>query len=248
MGASGGEVIAIFAEWESRDEMLPGPTRTAHVDALRHRLDLAILVALGLTRGEASSIVGSLYESYARWRASVENVETMMRANRREMTRNRTGRTVNPIALAAERVWEELSPDFPPLPRSLLLEEDEFDSVDAQNDLDFDSRQPGLLPGAIALQGGGYADLGSFDRVRYAAMLLHSGFEPPVQILRSAKKAGAVVEAFETTRRLLLQEADRRASAYVRDDDSKGSVIPLVERKWLSTCREAGMLPSVAVP
>jgi hypothetical protein len=74
-------------------------------------------------------------------------------------------------------------------------------------------------------------------------MLLHSGFEPPVQILRSAEKAGAVVEAFETTNRLLLQEADRRASAYVRDDDSKGSVIRLVERKWLSTCREAGMLP-----
>jgi hypothetical protein len=105
-----------FNAWIDRDEMLPAPSRTGHVDSLRHELDIAILAALGLTRGQASALLGKVYESYGRWRASVENVEAMMRANRREMARNRTGRSVNPIRLAAQRVWEELMVDFPPSP------------------------------------------------------------------------------------------------------------------------------------
>lgn len=234
-------IIEVFEHWRAKDTMFAAPSRTAHVDPLRHQLDILVLQALGVGKGEASAQVGALYENYARWRSSVENVESMMRANRREMARNRTGRSVSPIELAGQRVWEELMPDFPSLPASLLMEDDEVELVEVAKNLAFESKQPGLLPGLVALSDGEQEDLGSFDRVRYAAMLLAIGFEPPLRIVADHSKAGAIVAAFEKLQTGLHAEALKRSQAYVKDEDSRRAVAAIVERRWLRACREAGM-------
>ena len=57
---------AKLAEWRKMNVMPPAPSRLASIHPLRHELDLTILEALGFSRGEASAIVGRLYESYAR--------------------------------------------------------------------------------------------------------------------------------------------------------------------------------------
>ena len=132
-------------------------------------------------------------------------------------------------------------PDFPSLPASLLLEDDEFDLVEVAKNLAFESKQPGLLPGLVALSDGNQEDLGSFDRVRYAAMLLAIGFEPPLRIVTVHKKAGAVVAAFEKLQTGLHAEALKRSQTYVKDEDSRRAVVAIVERRWLRACREAGM-------
>lgn len=232
-------VTDVLQEWRKVNTMPPAPSREARIHPLRHELDLAILEALGLSRGEASALVGRVYESYARWRSAVEDTEAMMRENRREMHRNLSTRSIKPSEMAAERVWEEMMLDLKVIPSSLLSKEDELQYLDVPRTLDLRSQQPRLQPGMIVLRDGSEIDLGSFDRVRYLSMLLEIGFEPPFNVPCDSYKAGAIVAAFKRIRDNLKQEAARRALGYVSEKDIE-EVIKGVEKRWFRRCREGG--------
>jgi len=233
-------VVAVMDAWRREDVMPPGPDNDGRVHPKRHQLDVAILEALGMSKGEASALTGRVYESYARWRRAIESVETMMRANRREMARNRSGRSVKPADIAAQRVWEELQAEMPTLPSDLLSGDEEIELVEVPRKLGVRRGQPALLPGLLFHHDGSQTDLGSFERVRYAEMLLTIGFEPPLGIPGDSVRAGAIVDTFDRGRARLIDLASRKASAYVGDEEAIRSVVKLVERQWLRACRLGG--------
>ena len=238
--ASVGEAIE---SWRVADRMPPGPANDGHVDDNRHRLDLSILGALGLSKGEASVLIGNVYESYSRWRRAIEAVEGMMRLNRKEMARNLSGRSVKPTDMAAQRVWGEVSAEFTIIPRDLLSGDEEFESVALPRKLRVRPGQPGLIPGLLVHSDGSQTDLGSFERVRYADMLLSIGFEPPLVIPIDSTRAGAIADVFERTRTELVNVASKRAALYVGSDDAVRAVVKAVERHWMRNCRLAGLEP-----
>lgn len=237
------EVAEALETWRRDDVMPPGPDKDGRIDPRRNRLDLSILEAVGMSRGEASALTGRVYESYARWRRAIEAVETTMRSNRREMARNLSGRSVKPTELAAQRVWEELAPELALVPRDLLSGDEDIEFVSLPRKLGNRPSQPGLFPGVLLHPDGSETDLKSFERVRYADMLLSIGFEPPLVIPMSGVRAGAIAEAFVEQRRRLLASAAERASTYVSDTDAIQTVVKTVERHWLRGCRAAGMEP-----
>jgi hypothetical protein len=73
-------IAEVVETMRSRNVMPPAPDRAARVDPLRQRLDTMLLRGIGCTKGEASAIVGQVYESYARWRSAVEPLPQLLRA------------------------------------------------------------------------------------------------------------------------------------------------------------------------
>ena len=241
--AGAAAVAEAIEAWRTADTMPSGPGSDGHVDEKRHHLDLSILEALGLSRGEASALTGNVYESYSRWRRAIEGVEGMMRLNRKEMARNLSGRSVKPTDMAAQRIWEEVSPEFAIIPRDLLSGDEQVESVVLPRKLRVRPGQPGLIPGLLVHSDGSQTDLGSFERVRYAEMLLAIGFEPPLVIPLDATRAGAIADAFERTHKQLLSTTASKAALYVGSNDAVRTVVKAVERHWMRYCRLAGAEP-----
>ena len=68
---------------------------------------MAILSALGLSRGDATVLVDRIYASYGRWRAAVEDVEDQMQVHRRALSRRGGTRSESPLQRTIRTVWDE---------------------------------------------------------------------------------------------------------------------------------------------
>lgn len=242
---SGAErVRAALNEIAEMDVMPGAPRRDASAPNERHRLDVAVGQALGMTKGEASSLVGNMYESYARWRTAVEDVELMMRQHRRVMNQEGQSRGVRPEDLAARRVWEEVQHRFQLFPSDLLTPSDSLEPLDLPRKLPMPKQEPLFDGGKVTTGDGEVVDLGTHDRVRYAAMLASIGFEPPYLIPEDSDKAREVADAFEETHAELRTLSQQHATAYASDESMKRVIVQAVERRWIKGSRQAGMGPS----
>jgi hypothetical protein len=235
------EVGEVLAQMRREDTTPAAPLRTLAVSPLRQRLDTALLRGLGRTAGQAAALVGEMYQSYARWRADVEDVEQLMRQNRRQMSRSGQSRTVRPAEQVGRRVWEELQGTLPLYPTGLLTHGDVFDSVAVPRGVTIPLSEPLFDAGMVHVDGGRGIDLGAFERVRYVGVLRAVGFESPLEVLRDARKAGAIADRFERDRRAFLAEARRRVAGYISDADAVAEAVTIAERHWLQASRAAGM-------
>lgn len=223
--------------------MPPAPSRKLIVSPLRRRVDIALLRGIGRTEGQASAIVGETYESYARWRADVEDVELLMRQNRRQMSRSGQSRTTRPADQVGRRVWEELQGIVPLYPSGLLTRADVVDGVNVPRGTDIPKSEPLFNAGVVHDQGGRAFDLGAFGRVRYVGMLRAIGFDSPFGVPQNTPRAEAIADWFERDRRVFVAEARHRAASYVSGDDVISEAAQVAERHWLHACRAAGMRP-----
>lgn len=239
------EIAEIFQDLRNLDFMPPAPDRDARVHPLRVRLDNAVLRGIGFRAGEAAALAGELYESYARWRAVVEDVEMKMRENRRVMNASGQARSARPTDLAARRVWEEVEHKLKAFPVDFLTAVDGIRTHALPRNVGMPDQAPLFDAGIVHLGGGKQVDLGSHDRVRYAAMLSQIGFEPPFDIPVDSVKAGAIVDAFIAEHAKLRRLAKKHAQGYVKNSDSVRTVVEAVERMWLKGMRLRGMRPRI---
>lgn len=233
------EVREAFDVLRAADIMAPLPDRDGRASAERRRLDLAVLAALGLPAGEANTVVGRTYESYARWRTAVEDVEALTRINRRAAGRAGTQRGESPIHTAARRVWESILPGVQLLPRDLLRDDDSFEEVNVGRDVRFPEQTPLFDPGLIEAKDGQRVDLGSWDRVLYLRLLISVGYQPPYPVISNPARAAAIVSAFEAQRDDLVRDASHAAQGFVSARDVE-QVTLATERLWYRACRAAG--------
>ena len=235
------EIFNVLNEMRAENLIPSAPSSQAAVSELRNRLDLAVLMGLGCSRGEASAVTGRVYESYARWRASVEAVETMMRANRREMSRQGRNRAARPVDVAARRIWEEIEHLAIAYPSDLLSSEDATEAVDVGRRLKIPTQEPLFEAGVVFAVDGGRVDLGSYDRARYLGMLLAIGFEPPFEVPVDSTKARAIVDAFEKDLAALQREVRARAEAYLGEPRAVDAVVNAVQQLWFRKGRSLSM-------
>lgn len=232
----------VLGELRAADAMPAAPGRDAKVNPIRHRLDLVVLIAIGFTRGEASVLTSELYESYARWRSVVEDVEMMMRQNRRVMSATGQTRSARPSDLAARRVWEEIEHQFSIFPSDLLTSSDPLQAYALPTGIEMPFQEPLFDGGKVTIAPGKIVDLGSYDRVRYAAMLSTIGFESPLEIPEDSRRCGGIVDRFIAENRRLRAEAAHRAKGYVgAHTGSFEAVVDAVEKAWFRKMRAIGM-------
>jgi hypothetical protein len=230
------------------DRLPNAPDRDAHVEDLRNELDLALLRGLGASKGEAASIAGGAYQSYARWRKAVENVEMEMRGNRRAMTRAGVSRTVHPNELAARRVWEEIEFEVGVYPKDILHGVGAVEYVEVPRGMKMPTQDKLIDPGVVQLASGRSLDLRHYDRVRYVAMLAAIGCEGSMPVPASPTAARRVVDAFFEERVRVREESRKRAGAYTSDAASVTVIVEMVERSWIQKCRAAGSTTSSGQP
>jgi hypothetical protein len=234
-------VQVVLAEIRRADEMPSAPSREGTVHPNRRDLDVALLCGLGLSKGEATGLLSQVYESYARWRADVRDVEMEMRENRKDMAHNGRSRDVSPTVRIAQRVWEEIQHDAPALPAALLTGADALESIRVPRGFGVSDNFALFDPGLIVGRGGLRADLGTFERVRYAGMLVELGFESPLLVPTDSDKANAIVDCVWQVRERVRRQARERALGYGGDGVVAEKVMALVEDHWHRRCRDEGM-------
>ena len=238
-GTAARDARDLVAEMRRTDCTPPGPDSRGHVQDLRRDLDLAVLCAVGVHRGEAALLQGQLYENYARWRGAVEAVEATTRMNRSNTRRQGQGRGVSPTQMAARTIWEQLAPDFRVYPTDFLRPGDEMEEVAVRGPLPSAANQP-LFEAEIIRSLDGPVNLGSWDRVRYLSTLGAIGFETPFFVPRSATTACRIADAFEVERQRFRAEASTLARA-MAPAATVEDVVAVAEGLWHRSCRAAGM-------
>lgn len=231
MNADGLSKVADVMRGIVADGVLPhAPLADATVPDRRQELDTEVLKALGMTAGEAASLLDRVYRSYARWRTAVEAVEDQMQANRRALARRGGSRNTNPARRAAATVWAEMEPATP-----LLLGDvtnGPYDILDVQPLPEDTAQRTALFGETLVLSlDGTQLDLGDERRVelvRFLRTLIPTGSLPlptdPARCERLLTEATTALATFTT-------EAARRASAHVSEDDLD-HVITAVTRAW----------------
>lgn len=235
------EIQSVLERLRNLDVMPPAPDADGSVVPIRRELDIAILVALGMTRGQASALAGRCYESYARWRQRIRQVEEQMARNRRAMNKAGVNRSGDPLKRLAKRIWEELAPETPLLPSDQLHIADKFETVEIDRSWRPGPDVPMLQPGRAIGRTGEEVDLGSWHRVQYAGMLLNLGVRGPLPIPLEEQRAQIVVTRFSDESRRLLHAAEARAVAYSGADAQ--SVVDQVISLWHRACIDAGLTP-----
>jgi hypothetical protein len=234
-------VLDAFQAIKKADYMPPAPSKDGVVDPLRNTLDLAILQAMGMSKGEASALASRMYESYARWRKAVEHVEMRMREYRSAMNRQGQNRRVHPHDLIARQLWDETSTLVKPYPIACLTEADGVELVDIPRQTKFPTQEALFEPGFLSTPDGKEINLGSYARVKYAALLISLGFEPPLAIPEDPKKAEQIIEAFQRDEQQWEKEVRLRAKAYVGDPKNTDKIVERTRRHWTRVCRVGGM-------
>lgn len=233
-------VEAVLREILDADVMPATPRRDASVPPLRNKLDMALLVALGLSSGKAAAVLDELYTSYARWRTTVEGVETQMRANRRQMSASGVKRDQNPIDIAGRRVWEEIKHRVPLFPKAYLHADETLEVVNVPASAAIPATKPLFDVGIVSTKTK-TIDLGSFERVRYVAMLRTLGLVGNIEVPLSATKASAIVDLFEREQIGFLSIAEASAMKYVSGRDAIRSVVEKARAHWHSDCRKSAL-------
>lgn len=230
-------VEAVLQEILDTDVMPAAPRRDASVPSLRNKLDTALLVALGLSAGKAAAVLDELYTSYARWRTTVEEVETQMRANRRQMSSTGVKRDQNPIEVAGRRVWEEIKHRVPLFPRAYLPADETLEVVNVPASAMIPETKPLFDVGVIRAKTKA-VNLGSFERVRYVAMLRTLGVVGSIEVPLSATRAEAIAGLFEDEQVKFSSIAEEAASKYVSGRDLVRAVVEKARAHWHSDCRK----------
>ena len=241
-----GLIRNVVTSMRSENRFPTAPDRCGNVETLRLELDLSLLMGLGATRGEASAIAGNVYESYARWRKAVEEVELAMRERRRAMTRSGQSRTVKPAELAARRVWEEMQHDVTCFPGRVGAK---VQPAPVPAELRMPTQQPLLDPGVVRLRDGQCIDYLHYDRLRYAAMWARIGLRGLLPIPTDHVAARRTVDAFLAEEERVKAEALRRAKSYVSSSSDLRDISKAVVRSWLRKSKarsEAEMRPTSA--
>ena len=237
-------VKEVMAAIRAEDRMPPGPALNGDVDRLRRKLDRALLVALGMTDGQAVALLDRLYESYRRWRQGVEDVERQMRQYRSQMNRSGQSRALrkSPEETAAAEIWDVLQADYPRLPFDLLIEDEPIQTIELPRTTYVPTDRPLFDETNLSLPNGAVVDLASWERVRYLALLRTIGFHSPFTLPIDGTRAGAIVDQFAEARQRLIDAASEMSNSRV-SKDRREKVVHLVIERWLKACREASMIP-----
>lgn len=231
------KVATVFSKVRQGGEMIPAPQRDGSVPALRRELDTAFLVALGLTNGQAAALLERLYVGYGRWRSNIEDVETKMQANRRQMKSTGQNRNQRPAEAAGRRVWEEVEHLVPLFPKSFLAQEEVLEVVNVPAAAVIPASQQLFDEGVIRTKSKAI-DLGSYERVRYAAMLRVLGLVGNVELPTSAPKAGAIADLFDKHQKLFQTMASENASKYISGAEAVSEVVEIARKHWYAACRK----------
>lgn len=226
--------------------MIPAPLRDGSVPELRRDLDTAFLVALGLTNGQAAALLERLYGGYGRWRSNIEDVETKMQANRRQMKSTGQNRNQRPAEAAGRRVWEEVEHLVPLFPKSFLAQEEILEVINVP--------AAAVIPASLQLFEAGVVrtksktiDLGSYERVRYVAMLRALGLVGNIELPVSSPKAGAIADLFDKHQQLFQSMASESASKYISGPEAISEVVEIARKHWYAACRKSALAKPVAV-
>jgi hypothetical protein len=206
--------------------------------AVRRELDSALLIGLGLSKGKAAALLERLYSSYGRWRANIEDVETQMRANRRQMQATGQSRNVRPTEAAGRRVWEEVEHLMPLFPKAFLSRDEIMEMVHVPSGATFPTSSP-LFDGGIVRTKSKSIDLGSYERVRYVAMLRTLGIVGNVDVPISASKARAIADLFENEQSRFRELAQENASKYVSGKAAASEVVEIARKHYMRRVERA---------
>lgn len=236
------QVRDALADMRHTNVLPPAPNRHGEVDPLRRKLDTAVLLALGLTAGEAAVEMEETYASYARWRGAVEDVEARMQEYRRALASSGRGRSERPVDIVGRQVWDELSVDAPHLPSDGLPAGVDLEAVSVHKDFRPPDTEPMFDAGHVKAPNGTTVDLGDYQRARYVGMLLKLGFASPLLVPVDPSVCQAVCDAYETAcvdldRRALKSAKDAIGTAQARE------AADIALRQWRQAAHDAGMRP-----
>lgn len=233
------EIRAVLDQWRKENSIPAAPDRTGAVSDLRRRLDEAVLLALGESKGGAASVMERCYTAYGRWRSAVEDVEMRVRQNRRALSAAGRDRSADPVDLVARQVWDELSVDLPLIPSSHLATEVRSDSVAIAPSFRAADSEPMFDAGVVQAANGEGIDLGSYARVRLADRLLRIGFRPPLSIPSDAELAEKIADSYDDALSELNRKAISKARSQIGAEQAR-DVADAVIRKWHHACHAAG--------
>lgn len=209
----------------------PAPGRDGTVTPLRRDLDVAVLRALGLTRGDATLLADRIYTSYGRWRAAVEDVEDQMQVHRRALSRRGGTRAETPLQRTTRTVWDEIHPTAALLLAG-LTEADSIDIVDPVFKA-ADDGQVALFGGTeYPTSEGGTVDLKDQRRVDLARKVRDLGYTGPLPLPTDPALAQTIRDQMLVLEAVTKADIERRASTYV-SADLVPEVTDQVTRKWV---------------
>jgi hypothetical protein len=223
--------------------MPPSPDENSAAPALRQHIDHSVLMVLGLTAGEASALTGRCYEAYGRWRQALRSMQLLMEQNRSAMNRSGVTRGGDPIRHAASRIWDELAPQVGLIPSQVLRSTDLMATVHVDARWRPGPQQPLVNAGHAFGPRQTTVDLGSWDRVRYAGMLLDLGFRPPFPVPNDADRCSQIVDQYTVERAHLIELTRSKASAYTGRDLE--ALIAHVVDRWRRASRNLGSGPPI---
>jgi hypothetical protein len=233
MTAHGADRVAEIMRQIVSDGILPhAPLGDGTVPPLREQLDLAVLMALGESKGDGVVILDRVYRSYGRWRAAVEAVEDKMQEHRRALSRRGGSRTESPAIAAARTVWDEMSSVTAPLLTGLLSGEAEI--INPIFPPEKDRGMDALFDHAVILDANkNPLDLGDTRRVDLARYVRSCGLNGEFPVPVDADLCGAILRAAEAADAAFVQEAAGRAKAHT-SDDLVDQVVTYARRAWLA--------------
>jgi hypothetical protein len=232
-------VREILDEVRRGDRMPPAPNEHAEVEGPRRRLDEAVLIALGYTRGDASVVLGRCYEAYGRWRAMIRQMQVQMERNRTAMNRAGVGRTGDLSKRVADQIWDELAPSARLFPSGALSASEPMTEVSPDHRWRPGRDRPMFGEGHVRSATGRDLDVGSWEQAQYVGLLLDLGFRAPLLVPTNSRRAAEVVRQFAIARDIFIQSASERARLYV--GDRSDAITDLVLRRWYAECRRSGM-------
>lgn len=239
-GAAKEGVLDAFAKIRNGGIMVGAPIRDGTTHPLRWELDTALLVALGMTKGQAIALLERVYLSYGRWRGNIEDVEAQMRANRRQMQASGQSRNQRPIESAGRRIWEEIEHLIPLYPKSYLSKSEIVELVNVPSSATIPTSQP-LFEAGVLRTKNKTIDLGSYERVRYVAMLRTLGLVGNVDVPVSAAKCGAIADLFDKEQIKFTELATENASKYLSGTEAIKEGVEIARKHWYTSSRKSAL-------
>jgi len=150
------------------------------------------------------------------------------------------GRDQKPSEVAGRRVWEEIEHEMRLYPRDLLSKSEVVEVVNVPSTAKLPDTEPLFDAGVIHLRGKA-VDLGSYDRVRYVAMLRTLGIVGTVEVPVSALRARSICDLFEQEQERFDSFALPQAVKYISGKEAAAEVVEVARQHWFSACRKSAL-------